>query len=49
MGRMARWFSSMLVELTRSRRMLAGYTGPKHLVVTHGDTFTTWLARSWGG
>ena len=48
MSTMARWFSRMLVELTRSRRVLGGYTGPKHLVVTHGDTFTTWMAALMG-
>ena len=48
MSTMARWFSRMLVELTRSRRVLGGYTGPEHLVVTHGDTFTTWMAALMG-
>jgi len=42
-GRMLRWFARMLFVLGRSRRILAGYTGPRHVVLTHGDTFTTWF------
>jgi UDP-N-acetylglucosamine 2-epimerase (non-hydrolysing) len=43
MGRMVRWFGAMLASLPRSQRVLAGATGPHNVVVTHGDTFTTWL------
>ncbi len=42
-GRMLGWFARMLLALGRSRRILAGRTGRQHVVVTHGDTFTTWL------
>ena len=48
MGRMARWFARMLARAPRSRRVLAGATGPQHVVVTHGDTFTTWLGALLG-
>jgi UDP-N-acetylglucosamine 2-epimerase (non-hydrolysing) len=42
-GNMSRWFLRMLRSLPRSRKILAGQTGPAHVVLTHGDTFTTWL------
>ncbi len=45
---MARWLGRMLVALPRSRSILAGETGPRSVVVTHGDTFTTWLAALMG-
>jgi UDP-N-acetylglucosamine 2-epimerase (non-hydrolysing) len=48
MGRMARWFTTMVFSLPRGRRVLAGATGPEHVVVTHGDTFTTWLGALLG-
>jgi UDP-N-acetylglucosamine 2-epimerase (non-hydrolysing) len=38
----------MLAALPRSRRILAGRTGRKHIVLTHGDTFTTWLGALMG-
>lgn len=44
MGSMGRWFFKMLLSLGKSRRILAGYTGKKNIVLTHGDTFTTWFA-----
>jgi UDP-N-acetylglucosamine 2-epimerase (non-hydrolysing) len=47
-AKMMQWFSRMLVALPRSRRVLAGQTGATHVVVTHGDTFTTWLAALMG-
>jgi UDP-N-acetylglucosamine 2-epimerase (non-hydrolysing) len=47
-GRMARWFVRMLLALPRGSRVLAGATGPRHVVVTHGDTFTTWLGALFG-
>jgi UDP-N-acetylglucosamine 2-epimerase (non-hydrolysing) len=43
MGRMSRWFAAMLLSLPKSRRILAGNSGRRHVLVTHGDTFTTWL------
>jgi UDP-N-acetylglucosamine 2-epimerase (non-hydrolysing) len=43
MSTMTRWFARMLLALPRSSRILDGATGPRHVVVTHGDTFTTWL------
>lgn len=48
MGSMAHWFGRMLLALPRSRGMLAGQTGPRHCVVTHGDTFTTWFGALMG-
>jgi UDP-N-acetylglucosamine 2-epimerase (non-hydrolysing) len=48
MGRMARWFGRMLLALPRGRRVLAHATGPQHVIITHGDTFTTWLGALLG-
>jgi UDP-N-acetylglucosamine 2-epimerase (non-hydrolysing) len=44
MGSMGKWFSKMVLSLSRSKKILAGYTGKKNIVLTHGDTFTTWFA-----
>lgn len=44
MLRMGHWFSRTLWQLTKGRKILAGYTGKNHIVLTHGDTLTTW----WG-
>lgn len=41
---MGKWFFSMVLSLGRSRKILAGHTGKKNIVLTHGDTFTTWFA-----
>lgn len=43
MGSMVKWLLRMMVALLHSKKVLAGYTGKKHIVLTHGDTFTTWL------
>jgi UDP-N-acetylglucosamine 2-epimerase (non-hydrolysing) len=43
LGEMAQWLLRMGRALPRSRQMLDGKTGSRHVVVTHGDTFTTWL------
>lgn len=48
MGRMGVWFLRMLAALPRSRRILAGHTGKRHVVLTHGDTFTTWFGALFG-
>jgi UDP-N-acetylglucosamine 2-epimerase (non-hydrolysing) len=47
-GRMAWWFGRMLLALPRSRRILDSHTGERSIVVTHGDTFTTWLGALMG-
>lgn len=44
MGSMGKWVLHMFMALPRSKKILAGYTGKKHIVLTHGDTFTTWFA-----
>ena len=44
MGKMWYWFLKMLLALPKSKTILAGYTGKNHIVLTHGDTLTTWLA-----
>jgi UDP-N-acetylglucosamine 2-epimerase (non-hydrolysing) len=44
MGKVWYWFARMLLSLPRSRSLLAGRTGKEHIVLTHGDTLTTWLA-----
>lgn len=43
MGKMWYWFIKMLLALPRSKKILAGYTGKDHIVLTHGDTTTTFL------
>jgi UDP-N-acetylglucosamine 2-epimerase (non-hydrolysing) len=48
MGSMGRWFAGMVLAEARPRRALAGRVGPRHLVVTHGDTFTTWFGALLG-
>lgn len=44
MGSMGRWVLNMFGSLVHSKRVLGGYTGKRHIVLTHGDTFTTWFA-----
>ncbi|HVX48158.1 MAG TPA: UDP-N-acetylglucosamine 2-epimerase [Candidatus Saccharimonadales bacterium] len=44
MGSMGKWFFRMVLSLAKSRKILAGQTGKKSIVLTHGDTFTTWFA-----
>ncbi len=44
MGKIWKWFLKMLAALPKSKKILAGYTGKKNIVLTHGDTLTTWLA-----
>jgi UDP-N-acetylglucosamine 2-epimerase (non-hydrolysing) len=48
MGRMGVWFARMLTSLVRSREVLGGRTGKRHVVLTHGDTFTTWFGALFG-
>lgn len=48
MGRMGLWFARMLTSLLRSREILGGSTGARHVVLTHGDTFTTWFGALFG-
>lgn len=44
MSKMWYWFGKTLWQLTKGKRILGGYTGKQHIVLTHGDTLTTW----WG-
>ncbi len=44
MSKMWYWLSKTLWQLTRKKQILAGYTGERHIVLTHGDTITAW----WG-
>jgi len=48
MGKIWKWFLKMLLALPRSKKILGGYTGKQHIVLTHGDTLTTWLAALMG-
>ena len=41
LGRMASWASSAVREIIRPRTALGGMTGTNHIVLTHGDTFST--------
>lgn len=44
MGSMGKWMLSMFRAVPHSKKILGGYIGKKHIVLTHGDTFTTWYA-----
>ena len=44
MKKMWYWLFRILIELRKGRAILAGYTGKKNVLLTHGDTITTW----WG-
>ncbi len=48
MGKLSAWFFKMLFALPSSKMILAGNTGKKHIVLTHGDTLTTWIAALMG-
>lgn len=48
MAKMWQWFWRMMVALVKSNKILAGYKGKNHVVVTHGDTITTWWAALLG-
>jgi UDP-N-acetylglucosamine 2-epimerase (non-hydrolysing) len=48
MRKMWQWFWRMMMGLFSGRKILAGKTGGKHIVVTHGDTITTWWAALLG-
>ena len=48
MGSMGKWFLRMIGATLRPKRALGGLVGPRHVVVTHGDTFTTWFGALLG-
>ncbi len=48
LGKFFGWFGKMLTSILISKRILAGYTGKDHIVLTHGDTTTTWFAALYG-
>ncbi|MBI5357974.1 UDP-N-acetylglucosamine 2-epimerase [Candidatus Saccharibacteria bacterium] len=48
LGKFFGWFGKMLWSLTKSKKILDGYTGKDHIVLTHGDTTTTWIAALYG-
>lgn len=48
MGKIWKWFGSMLLALPKSKKILGGYTGKNSVILTHGDTLTTWLAALMG-
>ena len=48
LGKFFGWFGKMLVSLFHSKKILNGYTGKKHIVLTHGDTTTTWFGALYG-
>ncbi len=48
MAKMWQWLIRVMFALLRGRKILAGYTGKKSIVVTHGDTITTWWAALLG-
>jgi UDP-N-acetylglucosamine 2-epimerase (non-hydrolysing) len=48
MASMRSWFFKMMASILRSKKILGGYTGKSSIVLTHGDTFTTWFAALYG-
>lgn len=44
MSKMWYWLFRTLIMLPKGKKILGGYTGKGHIVLTHGDTITTW----WG-
>src|SRR3990167_11193392 len=42
-AKMSRWFLKMLGSLPKSKKILGGYVGKRHVLLTHGDTFSTWF------
>jgi len=48
MASMRSWFWRMAKSVFISKKILGGYTGKNHIVLTHGDTFTTWYAALYG-
>lgn len=43
-GSMGKWLGTVLLALLKGKKILAGFVGKQHIVLTHGDTFSTW----WG-
>lgn len=43
MGKMWYWFSRFVLALPQSRSILGGHTGKSHILLTHGDTTTTFM------
>lgn len=43
-SKMSKWLSKLMFSLPKGKKILDGYTGKKHVLLTHGDTITTW----WG-
>jgi UDP-N-acetylglucosamine 2-epimerase (non-hydrolysing) len=43
MGKMFKWFFWMLLSLFRPKKILSGNTGKAHILLTHGDTLSTWI------
>jgi len=48
MGKIFGWFGKMILSLFHSKKILDGYTGKSHIVLTHGDTLTTWIGALYG-
>lgn len=48
MGKLFGWFFRALFSVFKSKKILAGYTGKQHIVLTHGDTLTTWIGAMMG-
>jgi len=48
MGKMSKWLLMIMPALFKGRRILGKYRGKKHIIVTHGDTITTWWAAVLG-
>lgn len=44
MGKVWYWLIRIMLKIFRTKKILGGFTGREHIVLTHGDTITTW----WG-
>lgn len=42
-AKMLKWFLLMLLSVLKSKKILDGYTGTNNILLTHGDTFSTWF------
>ena len=47
-SKMSKWFGKMMLSVFSSRKILDYKTGKHSIVLTHGDTFTTWFAALYG-
>ena len=47
-GKMGKWLIKVMLALPKGKKILDGHRGKKNIVITHGDTITTWWAALLG-